>query len=310
MLLAGGPVAVAGLGLSVATSVLGGGSPPSLVVARRAQPAGAVAAVVAVLLPEGTAAGAVAALWLAVCLCAAVGGLALVGRVASGDALDVELVRWPLALITLAVGLAFLAVGGAWLVISRLGLHPFDLSSDLVRLTAVHFHYAGFGTAMLAATGLACADWMASRVSLSIGSVAAIVGPPVVASGFATGSGLAQVGGAIIVTVAAWSVGFGTFLLATSSSASPAAPASWRGAAQWCGRSLLIVSALSPIVPMVLAVQWALAQHVDVPALSVSDMASTHGVLNGLGFVIAGLAGWRLAGVSSPETDAALAGAA
>jgi hypothetical protein len=310
VLLAGGPLVVAALGLAVATGVLGDGTPPSLVVARRAQPAGAVAAVVAVLLPEGATAGAVAGLWLAVCVGAAVGGLALVGRVASGDALDIELVRWPLALVTLAASLAFLAVGGTWLVISRLGLHPFDLSSDLVRLTAVHFHYAGFGMAMLAATGLACADWMASRVSLSIGSVAAIVGPPVVATGFATGSALAQVGGALVVTVAAWSVAFGSFLLATSSSASPAAPADWRGAAQWCGRSLLIVSALSPIVPMVLAVQWALAQHVDLPALSVSDMATTHGVLNGIGFVIAGLAGWLLAGVSSPATGAALTRAA
>ena len=63
-------------------------------------------------------------------------------------------------------------------------------------------------------------------------------------------------------------------------------------------------------VPMVLAVQWALAQHVDLPALSVSDMATTHGVLNGIGFVIAGLAGWLLAGVSSPATGAALTRAA
>jgi hypothetical protein len=35
-------------------------------------------------------------------------------------------------------------------------------------------------------------------------------------------------------------------------------------------------------------------------------MANTHGVLNGVGFVIAGLAGWLLAGVTSPETEPAL----
>jgi hypothetical protein len=39
-------------------------------------------------------------------------------------------------------------------------------------------------------------------------------------------------------------------------------------------------------------------------------MANTHGVLNGLGFVTAGLAGWLLAGVSSPETDPTLAATA
>jgi YndJ-like protein len=307
VLLVGGPVLVAGLGLAVATHVLGDTTPPALALARRAQPAGAAAAVVALVLPEGVAAGVVASLWLAVCVCATAGGVVLVGRVASGDALDVEVVRWPLALVTLAVALAYLSVGGAWLVISRLDLRPFDLSSDIVRLTAVHFHYAGFGMALLGATGLACADWMASRVSLSIGSVAAIAGPPIVALGFVTDAGLPQVGGAVVVTVAAWTIAFGTFLLATSSSASDAAPATARGAAQRCGRSLLLVSALSPAIPMVLAVQWALAQHVAVPALGVSDMAATHGVLNGLGFVVAGLSGWLLAGVSSPETDATLA---
>ena len=83
---------------------------------------------------------------------------------------------------------------------------------------------------------------------------------------------------------------------------------SWeRGLAQWVGRILLVISSLSPLVPMLLAVQWALAQHVDVPALSVRDMANTHGVLNGVGFVIAGLAGWLLAGVVSPETEPVLA---
>lgn len=307
VLLAAGPVVVAGLGLTVAERVLGDRTPAPVLLARRAQPVGALAAVVALAMPEGRGAGAVAALWLAVCVCATVGGVSLVGRVASGDALAVDIVRWPLALVTLAVALGYLSVGGAWLVISRLGLHPFDLSSDIVRLTAVHFHYAGFGMSVLAATGLAGADWMASRVALTMGSVTAIAGPPIVAVGFVTGSALAQVGGAVVVTAAAWAVAFGTFLLATSSSQARVVPSWERGLAQWVGRILLVVSALSPLVPMLLAMQWALAQHVDVPALSIRDMANTHGVLNGVGFVIAGLAGWLLAGVVSPATEPVLA---
>ena len=123
------------------------------------------------------------------CVCATAGGVVVAGRVVAGDSASIEVVRWPLAMVTLAVGLGYLSVGGAWLVISRLGLHPFDLSTDIVRLTAVHFHYAGFGMALLAATGLACADWMASRVALSIGSIASIAGPPIVATGFVTESG-------------------------------------------------------------------------------------------------------------------------
>ena len=306
VLLAAGPVVVTGLGLTVTQRVLGDSTPAPVLLARRVQPVGALAAVVALTMPEGPGAGAVATLWFAVCVCATAGGVVLVGRVASGDVPAVEIVRWSLAIVTLAVALGFLSVGGAWLVISRLGLQPFDLSTDIVRLTAVHFHYAGFGLALLAATGLACADWMASRVALSIGSIASIVGPPIVAVGFVTDSALGQVGGAVVVTVAAWAVGFGTFLLATSSSPARVAPSWERGLVRWTGRMLLVVSSLSPLLPMLLAVQWALAQHWDIPALGVRDMANTHGVLNGVGFVIAGLAGWLLAGVTSPETEPAL----
>ena len=298
---------VAGLGLTVTERILGDSTPAPVLLARRAQPVGALAAVVALTMPEGPGAGALATLWLAVCVCATAGGVVVAGRVVSGDAPSIDVVRWPLAMVTLAVGLGYLSVGGAWLMVSRLGLHPFDLSTDIVRLTAVHFHYAGFGMALLAATGLACADWMASRVALSIGSIASIAGPPIVATGFVTESALAQVGGAVVVTVAAWAVGFGTFLLATSNSQARVVPSWERGLAQWVGRILLVISSLSPLVPMLLAVQWALAQHVDVPALSIRDMANTHGVLNGVGFVIAGLAGWLLAGVVSPETEPVLA---
>lgn len=45
---------------------------------------------------------------------------------------------------------------------------------------------------------------------------------------------------------------------------------------------------------MLLALQWALARHSGLPALSIRAMASTHGVLNGVGLVIAGMAGWLL----------------
>jgi hypothetical protein len=298
---------VAALGLAVANRILGATTPAALVIARWLQPPGAVAAVGSLAMPEGTAAGAVAGIWAAVCLCTAAAGAVLLGRVVSGAALDVEVVRWPLALVTLAVATVHLAAGGVWLVVGRLGLHPFDMSTGMVRTSAVHFHYAGFGLALLAATGLACADWMASRVALSIGSLTAIVGPLLVAAGIATDSGGVEIGGTAVVAVAAWTVAFGTFLLATSTEASTAAPATVDGMLQAVGRALLVASALSSVVPMVLALQWALARHSELPALSRADMAATHGVLIGLGFVVAGLAGWLMAGVSSPETHPALA---
>jgi hypothetical protein len=267
---------------------------------------GAAAAVAALLVDRGPASGLLACGWLAVCLCASAGGVAVVR-----DLWRAAPSRHTLGHLTIAVGLGYLSVGGVWLVLSRLDQHPFDLSSDIVRLTAVHFTYAGFGLPVLAAAGLASVDWLASAVSLVTGCIAAMASPPLVATGFVFHSGVGQVGGALGMTVAAWAVAFGTMLLATSTSAlSPSADAPLSVSARRddlfrkAGRALLVVSAFSPIIPMVLAVQWALAQYVSMPALSIDAMASTHGVLNAVGFVVAGLAGWLLVGARGGVPDA------
>ena len=298
---------VAGFGLALVQTVLGGDAPAPVLLARRLQPLGAAAAAASLVASTGGLAGALAAVWFAVCLCAAAGGLVLAWHLRDPARSGARAVRSRLVAGTLAAGLVYLAVGGGWLVVSRLGLRPLDLSTDIVRMTALHFHYAGFGVPVLAATGMAAADWYASRLALAIGCVAAVVGPPVVAAGFAFDSALGQVGGAVIMTVAAWGVGFGTFLLSTSTSALRAARVG--GKVRWSGRALLIVSSLSPIVPMVLAIQWALAQHTGLPALDVDDMAATHGLLNGVGFVMAGLGGWLLTGaVTAPAARIAEVG--
>src|SRR5690606_16937277 len=106
-----------------------------------------------------------------------------------------------------------------------------------------------------------------------------------------------RIPGALVMTVAAWSVAFGTFLLSTSTSALVATHGGpVRGLAATAGRWLLVISSLSPLVPMLLALQFAVAQHSGFPSLGTADMASTHGLLNGIGFVMAGLAGWLLVG--------------
>jgi hypothetical protein len=299
---------VAGLGLALAERVLAGATPAPVLVARRVQPIGAVAALAALALDAGGPAGALAAVWLAVCLCAAMGGVAVAWRLRRPSP-DDEGGPAPLLAGTVAVGLAYLAVGGVWFVISRLGLHPLDLSTDVVRLTAVHFHYAGFAVPVLAATGLAAVDFYASRVSLVTGCMAAVVGPFVVAMGIALDAAVVRISGALVMTVAAWSVAFGTFLLSTSNSALASVPVRGRGVVQTVGRWLLVVSSLSPVVPMLLALQWAVAQHSGLPSLGTADMASTHGLLNGIGFVIGGLAGWLLTGaVAAPSTGTAEVG--
>ncbi len=59
-------------------------------------------------------------------------------------------------------------------------------------------------------------------------------------------------------------------------------------------RPLLAASACAVVAPMLLAVDWALGQHVDIPSLSIPRMAATHGSLNALGFSCCGILGWRL----------------
>ena len=59
----------------------------------------------------------------------------------------------------------YLTVGATWLVASRLGLEPVGIGEPIVELTAVHFHYAGFAAALLAARTFE----VASRVTPALG---------------------------------------------------------------------------------------------------------------------------------------------
>ncbi len=68
---------------------------------------------------------------------------------------------------------------------------------------------------------------------------------------------------------------------------------------------LLVISSLSVLAPMVLAVFWAVSQYTYVAALSIPDMARVHGTLNAFGFVTCGLVGWRLAASSQPASQPA-----
>lgn len=52
---------------------------------------------------------------------------------------------------------------------------------------------------------------------------------------------------------------------------------------------------------MGLAVAWAAAHYWDVPAMSVPDMARTHGLANAFGFVLCGLLARRLVGPVLPS---------
>ncbi|MDQ2677984.1 MAG: YndJ family protein [Actinomycetota bacterium] len=204
------------------------------------------------MVPVGAASAAVASIWFAVAAWTA----------------TVELRRpdTPLVSVVRIAG-GFGVVAASAFVMSRGGVSLFGIGEPIVELTAVHFTYAGVGAVTLAG---AVATGRVGRLAL----LATAAAPPIVALGFVVAHPVAQVGGAVLMSAG---------VLAT-------ATLQLHDAANRTGgqRLLLTVSGLAPWAPMVLAVAWASSLYWNVPALSVPDMARTHGVMNVV-FVVAGL---------------------
>lgn len=232
---------------------------------------------VAVVLPLGFArpffAWWVSALGVVVSLALPAGplaALALVPWLVTVSVLGVQSLRaraWWVAMAAGFAGTACLA-----LVTSRLEVTLFDIHEPIVKLTALHFTYAGAGTLLLAHRLAESRPSTWSRVTRWL----VFIAPPVVASGFVTRVAAAQVGGAVLMTAGAWLV-----------AAQQVRDARASGSAWWWS------SALSPWVAMVLGVLWAAAQYwPSIPALTVVDMVPTHGALNAFGFVLCGHVAW------------------
>ena len=183
-----------------------------------------------------------------------------------------EALVWPAAL-------AYLSVGAVWLLLHALRIEPVGVRPPFVLLTAVHFHYAGFTATVLAALVRRRTAARAPRLSAAM-LVAVVVAPPIVALGF-TFVGVLQVVGAAVLTGGLFVLSWLTLRVVV--------PDVTDRLAHW----LLVVSALAVLVPMVLAVQWAIGWNFDTPALSIPMMARTHGVANALGFALCGVLGWR-----------------
>lgn len=171
----------------------------------------------------------------------------------------------------------YLLVGAVWLVADRLDLEPAGFTAPFVQLTAIHFHYAGAASSVIAGATLRALP--RDRIALG-GATLTAVSPPVVALGFTVAPPL------LVVGAVSLAVGLGAVAWVTLRHVRPVAV----GAA----RVLLTVAACSVLVGMVLAVQWALGSTLGTPALSIPAMTATHGLLNGVGFALCGVLGWRL----------------
>jgi hypothetical protein len=253
--------------------------------ARRLQPLGAATAVFAMFLPPGRGAGAAAAGWLLVCVLMAIEGVPSLMRLPRNSRENAEsrLIRCALALARID-----LAVGGAWLVASRLGLRPMGIQEPIGLLTAVHFHYAGFATATIAAATLRFRAQRGTTRWLRPVVLAVISLPYAVAAGFVVAPALKMAAGLLFsASVAVLAV----FLRECG-----------KRAADSTARALLQVAAGAVFAAMLFAGAYAIADFAGSNALTIPQMARTHGILNAVGFCLPALLGWLIEfGVRAPS---------
>jgi len=236
------------------------------------QPVAAATAVIALLLPAGHAAGWWACAWLFLCLFLAVSAAAgSISALASGRIPRL----WEWALLIAKIDLA---VGGAWFLASRLGIRPLRMPEPIGLLTAVHFHFAGFATATIAAAAGQFAARRAERRWLRFLIPVVVAMPFAVAVGFLT-LPVVKIGAALLFGMSV--AGLAVCLRSLA-----------RTMTEPTSRVLLQVAPASVFAGMVLAGAYAIADFVGSDRLTMAQMARTHGVLNGVGFCLPGLLGW------------------
>jgi hypothetical protein len=225
---------------------------------------------VSFFLDNRTAAAWFASSWLLVCACFAGDGVRRF--VISG--------RSSFTQFCFAAGEGYLLVAGAWLVASRAGLQLLAFREPIVLLTAVHFHFAGFASAVLA--GLADRAFVGHRGHriLRAALLAVVLGPGIL--------GLAFLLGPKVKLVAALLIALGQFGLAAGTVRVGMAAQNSRG------RRLLLVAGASVAAGMILAGVWAIGEYPLQAFVNIRQMAEFHGVLNAVGFVVCGLVGWTM----------------
>ncbi|MAZ95054.1 MAG: hypothetical protein CMJ73_03315 [Planctomycetaceae bacterium] len=227
----------------------------------------AILLAISLLLPTGTWAGLLAIPWMLFTYILA--GIGLVHFFRHVRSLNEQLCY--------SAALVYVAVGGTWAMVSRSGMQVMDFEPTIVLLTAVHFHYAGFALPLL--SGLAIRT-MTRHHLVRLMILLIIVGIPLVGVGIA-GDPLVEIIAVGILTAGCVGLALVQLGIALRCSLEPA-------------RGLLLVSSLSLLLGMLLAVIYGMGEYRGEQLLGIPLMIPLHGIANSAGFSLAGLYGWRI----------------
>lgn len=230
--------------------------------------AAAALATISFFLPTGPIAASFAGAWWLVCASFALRGLRRLWRHRAHS----------FSQFCFAAGEAYLIVGGTWLVASRLGLQPVGFQEPIVLLTAVHFHFAGFLSAVLA--GLTYERLRETRWGkpLAAALVGVVVGPGLLGLAFLVGP---KVKLAAVILIVLGQIGLATGMIRVA-----------LGNVNAMARAMLLLSSGCVVGGMALAASWALGEYPLQAFVELGRMERIHGALNAVGFGICGLIGW------------------
>ncbi len=225
----------------------------------------------ALLFPAGHIAAGFAGSWLILCALFAWDGLRRI---------------WATRLRSLpqfcfAVAEGYLIVGGAGLIVSRLGWQTLGFAEPIILLTAVHFHFAGFLSSIFA--GLTYQTLIHTKWANPVRPflLAAVLGPGLLGISFVIDPALKVISAiGVVLGVIGLAIGMARAGMAVS-------PRS--------ARFLLQAASGCVIASMVLAALWALGEYSLHQIVDLSQMARIHGFLNSVGFAFLGLVGWSKA---------------
>jgi hypothetical protein len=223
---------------------------------------------VSFFLDNRTAAAWFASTWLLVCAAFAGDGLRRLVAVGTKS----------FSQFCFASGEGYLLVAGAWLVASRAGVQPLAFGEPIVLLTAVHFHFAGFASAVLAGLTDQALLTRARHRWFRIALASVVLGPGVLGLAFLVGPKLKLVA-ALLIALGQVGLAGGMVL---------AGLATRNGIGRW----LFFVASASVAAGMIFAAVWAIGEYPLQAFVNIRQMAEFHGVLNALGFVVCGLLGW------------------